>query len=280
MITVHYSKSKGKNKISKFKFKIARAITKSSRFRLIVADDDSSYVFYPKNAIEYYRAVTFFSKEEGTIAWLKNFLGTNEVFYDIGANIGLYSLYAAKLGRGIKTYAFEPHKYTFVNLMDNISANDVLADVTPISIPLNDTTDVSTMNYAYTDSGSSMSQLGHNMHPENGAFKPKLLETVYCTSLDDLIWKKAIPTPHHIKIDVDGNELKILAGMSKLLASTSKPKSIQVEINHGQKAEVMDFMGRFGYRLDHAHHTADGQIKVDKGADPNVIAHNAVFVSA
>ena len=278
MITIHFRKGQQKSKLAKRMLKLTRALAKLTRFRLVVTDGDTHYVFFPTNAIEYYRAVTFFTKEEGTLAWLKNSLGAGEVFYDIGANIGLYSLYAAKLGRNVKTYAFEPHKFTFVNLMNNISSNDLLGAVVPIAVPLSDTSDISTMNYAYTDSGSSMSQLGHNMHPENGAFKPQLEEIVYCTTLDDLIWKKAIPTPHHIKIDVDGNELKILKGMAKLLASAAKPRTIQVEINPGQKAEVTSFLSDFGYKLDHVHFTADGNIKIAKGVDANNMAHNAVFV--
>ena len=84
------------------------------------------------------------------------------------------------------------------------------------------------------------------MHPENGAFKPKMEETVYCTTLDDLVWKKAIAAPHHIKIDVDGNEVKIIKGMLKLLSSSSKPRTIQVEINPGQRQEVTQTLRRSG----------------------------------
>lgn len=279
MITVRFQKGQRKSKLAKRALKTSRLLAKFARFRLIVSEGSTDFVFYPKNTTEYYRCVTYFTKEEGTIAWLKNSLGNNEVFFDIGANIGLYSLYAAKLGRGVKTYAFEPHKFTFVNLMENIAANDLMGEISPISIPLSDSTDASTMNYAHMDSGSSMSQLGHSIHPEEGAFTPKLVETVYCATLDELIWKKAVPAPHHIKIDVDGNELKILKGMSKLLASTHKPKTIQVEINPGQKADVTSFLGGFGYALDHSHYTADGAIKIKKGANPDDIAHNAVFIS-
>lgn len=280
MITIRFKKGQQSSKLAKRAFKYSRTLGKFFKYRLVISTDEGDYIFHPKNAIEYYRCVTFFTKEEGTIAWLNNSVGTDEVLYDIGANIGLYSLYAGKLGRNVKVYAFEPHKFTFVNLMENITANDLTGAVIPISIPLNDTTDISTMNYAYTDSGSSMSQLGHNLHPENGAFKPQLEETVYCTTLDDLIWKKAILPPHHIKIDVDGNELKILKGMTKLLGSSNRPRTLQVEINPGQREEVTKFLSDHGYTLDHTHFTADGAIKVKKGVDPDTMGYNAVFKAA
>lgn len=279
-MNITFRRGQQKAKFAKKMLRISFMMARIFRYRLTVTDGKTSYCFLPTNLTEYYRAITFFTKEEGTIAWLDRFLQEGDVLYDIGANVGLYSLYAGKLGRQIKTYAFEPHKFTFVNLMNNISSNGLLGAVVPISIPLSDVSDVSTMNYAQLDSGTSMSQLGHAFHPENGEFIPKLEEIVYSATLDDLIWKRAIPTPNHIKIDVDGNELKILKGMSKLLASIGKPRSIQVEINPGQKADVTEFLGGFGYKLDHVHYTADGHIKTAKGEDADVIAHNAVFVIA
>lgn len=280
MINITFKRGQQKAKLAKKALKLSFAMNRLFRFGLTVTDGKTSYRFLPTNLTEYYRAITFFTKEEGTIAWLDNFLKEGDVLYDIGANIGLYSLYAGKLGRNVKTYAFEPHKFTFVNLMNNISINGLLGSIFPISIPLNDTSDVSTMNYAQLDSGTSMSQLGHAIHPEDGAFKPKLEEVVYSATLDELIWKRAIPTPNHIKIDVDGNEVKILKGMTKLLGSIGKPRSIQVEINPGQNAEVTAFLDSFGYKLDHVHYTADGNIKMQKGVNPDEMGYNAVFVSA
>lgn len=278
MINVRFSKGQSGTKIIKRAFKISRALTNASRLRLVVDGDGAEYIFHPQNLTEHYRCVTFFTKEEGTLAWMKNALQEGDVFFDIGANIGLYSLYAAKLGRNVKVYAFEPHKYTFVNLMDNIAGNNLLASITPIAVPLGDACGISTMNYADMDSGSSMSQVGHSKHP-GGEFAPKLQEIIYCVTLDELVEKKAVPTPNHIKIDVDGNELPILKGMKKLLASAQKPKTIQVEVNPGERPAVSELLAGFGYTIDHAHFTAGGAKSLQKGASPDSIAHNIVFKS-
>lgn len=279
MINVTIKQGQKKNSFAKKLLKFSGLLTRLAGYRLTVKDGVKNYRFVITNVTEYYRCVTMFTKEEGTLAWLQNNLKDGEIFYDIGANIGLYSLYAAGLGRNIRTYAFEPHKYTFVSLMNNIAANGLLEKVFPISIPLSDTADVSSMNYAAMDAGSSMSQLGHSTYGTE-SFAPKLQEIVYCTSLDDLIWKKAIPVPHHIKMDVDGNEPRILKGMSKLLASNDKPKTIQVEINPGQRDEVVGLLSSFGYKLDHTHHTAGGNLNLQQGKNPDDVAYNAVFVSA
>ena len=55
------------------------------------------YKFAYDNAIEYFRAQTLFTKEEGTIAWLQRELKPGDVFYDVGANVGCYTIVAAKL---------------------------------------------------------------------------------------------------------------------------------------------------------------------------------------
>lgn len=258
-------------------FKWSRRLHSLFSLRLTVKDGADRYIFHPRNLTEYYRAITFFTKEEGTIEWLKSTMRDGDVFYDIGANVGLYSLYAAKQAK-LKVFAFEPHKYTFVNLMDNIAANGLLDSIAPVAIPLSDGCEPSTMNYAQLDSGTSMSQLGHAIHPENGAFAPKLSEIVYSASLDELIGKNAIPAPTVIKIDVDGNEQKILTGMSRLLAGPNKPRSMQVEVNPGQKKDVTTFLSNFGYRIDHSHYTADGGMKKAGGASEDDIAHNVVYV--
>ena len=74
------------------------------------------------NDIEQWRHDTFWDKEPETIEWIKSF-EPNTVFFDVGANIGIYSLYAASLYSESLIYAFEPVKQNFVRLMQNIELN-------------------------------------------------------------------------------------------------------------------------------------------------------------
>ena len=57
--------------------------------------DDEKLLFYTPNNLVKWRVKTFFTKEPDTLNWIDNFK-EDEIFWDIGANIGLYSLYAAK----------------------------------------------------------------------------------------------------------------------------------------------------------------------------------------
>ena len=63
--------------------------------------------------IEHYRADTYASKEPDTLDWLDAELNDEDVFFDIGANIGVYSLYAAALNAGCRVFAFEPEAQNF-----------------------------------------------------------------------------------------------------------------------------------------------------------------------
>ena len=84
--------------------------------------------------------------------------------------------------------------------------------------------------------------------------------------------------PNLVKIDVDGLELGILAGMTTLLKSKERPRSIQVELNVGQEDAIIKFLTDFGYKLDHRHFTQHGKKLLSRGVDISPIAHNAVFV--
>ena len=65
---------------------------------------------------EYHRADIYATKEPETIEWLRENLRDGDVFYDVGANIGLYSLYAAKLRAACRVFALEPESQNFGKL--------------------------------------------------------------------------------------------------------------------------------------------------------------------
>lgn len=243
-----------------------------------VSDGDKLYRFRPKSRNDIFRYTTFFTKEEGTLAWIRNNVREGTVMFDIGANVGLYSLYAARCAGKVQVYSFEPHKINFATLVENVSLNGLEGSVNPVSIPLGNASGTSHMNYNSTESGTSMSQLGHAMLPDEREFKPKLKELVYALSLDDLMATGSLPAPDMIKVDVDGNEIQILEGMKRLLASEKCPTSFQVEINTGRRKEVMAIMEGCGYRLDHCHLTKGGVAQFEQTKSYDAVPHNAVFV--
>ena len=90
--------------------------------------------FYVPNEMNRFRVNTFFTKEPETLAWINGFK-KNETFFDIGANIGLYSCYAAKKIQ-CNTFAFEPSFFNLELLSKNIFINDLSNSIKIVPISL------------------------------------------------------------------------------------------------------------------------------------------------
>ena len=71
-----------------------------------------------------YRGITLMEGEAGTIKWIDRYINEEDVVYDIGANIGIFSLYIAKF-KGANVYAFEPESQNYSILNRNIYHNDL-----------------------------------------------------------------------------------------------------------------------------------------------------------
>ena len=110
-------------------------------------------------------------KEAGTVAWIKEHVKPGQVFLDVGANIGLYTILAGKhVGSDGLVYAFEPHLGNALRLMKNVRENGLDAQVKVLSVALNDTSGFIDFNYQAELSGSSMSQLGSLRDSEERQF--------------------------------------------------------------------------------------------------------------
>ena len=98
--------------IFKFKRKFAQFSDKRLLKTQPVFNKEKTLLFeiYDYGEICRYRASSFLYKEPETIKWIDSF-NSSEYFLDIGANIGIYSLYAAK--KGISTTCIEPDALNF-----------------------------------------------------------------------------------------------------------------------------------------------------------------------
>ena len=74
---------------------------------LLIIFKNKSIYFLNTNKTTNYRIKTFFSKEPETLQWINSF-NNGDVFWDIGANVGLYSIYSQFVNKKIETIAFEP----------------------------------------------------------------------------------------------------------------------------------------------------------------------------
>lgn len=262
--------------------KVFSALRRRSLVKVVVDDRDHSTFYICETSLDAQRAVSLWLKESGTMDWIESEVRPGDVFLDVGANIGIYSIAAAlRMGARGKVYAFEPHKTNALSLLRNVQENALAERIQLFSCALSDSDSMLEFNYLSLSSASSSSQLGHRRIAGSAQeFTPAASEKVYATSVDSLLQRTLIEAPTLVKIDVDGNESAILRGMHGFLRGPDRPRSVQVELNVGEQEDITTIMQASGYRLAHRHLTYDGKRDQAAGKRIEAIAHNAVFVPA
>ncbi|MBM4423075.1 MAG: FkbM family methyltransferase [Chloroflexi bacterium] len=168
-------------------------------------------------------------KEPETIEWIEGFVEPGDVVWDVGANVGAYSLIAAAHCHGnISISAFEPAFSTYAQLCRNVLLNKFQACISPYILALHGRTGLDTFNYTHLDSGMASHSLGAPVDYRGAAFEPAYRQSVVCITADDFVNKFGAALPNHIKIDVDGGEETILTGAESLLKAQGL-KSLMIE---------------------------------------------------
>jgi FkbM family methyltransferase len=187
------------------------------------------------------------AKEPFTIEWIHRRIRPGDVLYDIGANVGVYSLVAAKKpGGGARVVSFEASYATVGSLCANIVLNQLAGQIMPLPIALSDATGMNVFSLRDLKAGAARHALGYDP-PEDG---PTLYQQpVLMFTLDDVIEMFQLPLPNHIKLDVDGGELAVLRGAVRTLRSPSL-HSMLVEVSTTQSGEVTELLAGHGLRLD------------------------------
>ena len=243
-----------------------------------ITDGSHVYRFRCEAVREFNRCLKLFSKEPGTFAWISSEVKPGQVFYDIGANIGVYTILAARqaMPNG-KVYAFEPHAANFARLVDNVIRNALQDVVVPCSIALDSEEGFAHFIYDSAKAGTSHSQFSAASTAGSGARGGEIAELKYATTIDDLLEGGRIEAPHHVKIDVDGNEHLILRGMARLLSSAAAPLTIQVELNEPHATEAKALLQAHRYALSETHYTRSAARRMQDSSVPPISGCNAIF---
>lgn len=221
--------------------------------------DGQTYKFHADSLHAFQRGKEFLNKEPKTIEWLKKNVRPNDVMLDIGANVGTFSIYAAKhMSSEGRVYACEPHLPTAVQLLQNVAANGVNDRVSVVSVAASNVDGFFPFKYKRWRQGASGSQLavegGIDLQNNVGT------ELKSAMRIDSMVEKGLIRTPNLVKIDTDGLEIPIVEGMKGILQGSNRPRSLLVEIQPGELDAQTKLMTSCGYRLAEKHQlTADGQ---------------------
>lgn len=198
--------------------------------------------------IEYHTRLHSCKKEPETIAWIENEFVSQDVFYDIGANVGAYTLVAAAYwGGAVQVVAIEPSAVNFSRLVRNLVLNRCEQQVIPLSVALGRRTGLKPFHYENLVSGGSLHALGEARNYRGQEFVPAATCPALSFDLDTLVEQFSLPHPTHLKLDVDGTELEILEGAQKMLKGV---RSVLVELDkdHPQTPLVRSFLQEHGFK--------------------------------
>lgn len=188
--------------------------------------------------------------EPNEMTWLAERLRPGMTFIDVGANMGLYSLFAASVvGPTGRVLAIEPSRREFIQLQANIELNR-LGNVVAVQAA------------AGRDSGEALLQVAeapHTGHNTLGTFvypgiKRARTETVPLRPLDDLADEAGLAEVHVIKIDVEGEELGVLQGAGRIIEAHHPALLIEaiettLDARTAASGSIREWLSQRGYGL-------------------------------
>lgn len=203
--------------------------------------------FYLPNQHVAWRVQTMWTKEPDTVAWISG-MNEKDVFYDVGANIGLYTMLAAT--QGMSVFAFEPESQNYAVLIRNLAMNMPRMDkVVAFPFCISDEMRIDTLRLSSLMPGGSChsfaSDLNYKREQKDWAYKQGTIGL----PLDTLVYECGLPMPTHIKVDVDGFEDKVVDGATKILPSV---QSILLELDsaNADHMRIRDRLVDMGFVTD------------------------------
>ncbi len=202
--------------------------------------------FHVNNHVEKFRLKNF-GGERDQIAELLSLLRSEDVFYDIGSSVGAWSIPAAlKLTKGW-VVSFEPDPENQDRLLKNYELNGLSNyEIQPVALG-----DRQGCMELFTAGSNAASP---SLRPVN---KISNSIQVRIEVIDDLIQRRLIPPPNVVKIDVEGAEMMVLKGMTRLLSGERKPRRIKLELHplflpsfQSNVTEVFKFLLNKGYAIE------------------------------
>ena len=208
-------------------------------------------IFFTPNLIIKWRVDTLLSKEPDTLSWIDNFQDDKKTFWDIGANIGLYSIYAALKHTNIEIISFEPSTSNLRVLSRNVSLNQLSSKIKIYQPALsNEENSFMTFKESQFIEGWSMNQFGDDLKFGDET-NSKQYYKIFGTNIDSLVRNNILKVPNYIKIDVDGIEHLILPGGENTLINYNL-KSVLVEIDESFKDQfnlILDLMRKNNFTI-------------------------------
>ncbi len=203
--------------------------------------------FVPAARLSPRNAIQLLADEPETVEWIEAFTD-DTVYWDIGANIGVFALYAG-LKPGVRVLAFEPAAGSFAVLNRNIDLNSI-NHIAAYCVAFSQETKLDSLNMSSISPGGAMHGFGSERDQFDRTINVKFRQGAVGFSIDDFVTIFSPPLPTHVKIDVDGIEADILRGGRGTFSAPSV-RSMIVEIEGDvasqHNREILQLMDEFGF---------------------------------
>ena len=165
-----------------------------------------------------WRVKSFYSEEPMMIDWLKSFK-ENDIFLDIGANVGIYTLPAISKCKFV--YASELDMKNNAILFENLVKNDFQNKCLIINFGVSDKNNIEKIFYRDNSVGDALQSIGREQIIPTRKNSPFYIKQ-FCFSLDYIFESFKLEYPTKIKIDVDGNEKKVFEGGKRVILNAKE----------------------------------------------------------
>ena len=172
------------------------------------------------------RALTVTAKQPATIEWIDSFQ-PGSVFWDVGANVGVFSLYAA-LATDARIVAFEPAAVNYYLLAANCEANRLHDRIDCLLVGLGRQRSIAKLETSQFRPARSFSFRGKRDEPYASR------QAAVVLSVDELVDDYGLPCPNYVKIDAPGASEGIIAGAARTFRR-SEVRQIHLELREASK---------------------------------------------
>ena len=203
------------------------------------------FQIYNYSELSAYRAKSFESKEPETLEWIDS-MDSSSVLFDVGANVGIYSLYAST--RNVKCIAFEPSALNYAQLNLNIKLNNLQKTITAFPLACHSDLFLSVFHLKSMEWASALSSFDRPVDQFGEVYEPVFSQGAVGMALDHFCDKINI-YPTHLMIDVDGNEAFVVSGAVKILSHCVQSILIELSGCRNDHVELVSRIEGMGFRL-------------------------------
>jgi FkbM family methyltransferase len=218
---------------------------------ILISTNQGNVHYADLNQICRQRAETIFFNEPETIQWLRQ-LQPKDCLFDIGANIGLFSMWAAVINK-CQVVALEPDPENVRALGINSFLNSVDEKVTVFPFGASNVAGITDLFLSQRFSpGGSLNSVKYNLtHQLSEADQLKHRIKIYSVTVDEIARHMEPSQRYFLKVDVDGLELNVLEGGLQTL-SDQKCVSALVELDDSLIAhqKAISLMKHCGFQYD------------------------------